>query len=109
MASSMRNSGRNCMTKSLVHSPWRSAHVGAILPIPKVPILAIIMLIFGLGEASKWVIIAIGVFFQVLVATATGVANIDRIYFDVGRNFKAGRLATYRKIALPGALPTVFA
>ncbi|HWK45973.1 MAG TPA: ABC transporter permease [Stellaceae bacterium] len=83
--------------------------IGAILPIPKVAILPIIMLIFGIGEESKWVIIAIGVFFQVLVATATGVSNIDKIYFDVGRNFKAGRLATYRKIALPGALPTIFA
>ena len=83
--------------------------VGAVLPIPKVAILPIIMLLFGIGEESKWVIIAIGVFFQVLVATATGVANIDKIYFDVGRNFKAGQWATYRKIALPGALPTIFA
>ena len=82
---------------------------GAVLPIPKVAILPIIMLLFGIGEESKWVIIAIGVFFQVLVATATGVANIDKIYFDVGRNFKAGQWATYRKIALPGALPTIFA
>jgi NitT/TauT family transport system permease protein len=83
--------------------------IGAIMPIPKVAILPIIMLIFGLGEESKWAIIAIGVFFQVLIATATGVANIDKIYFDVGRNFKAGRIATYRRIALPGALPTIFA
>jgi ABC-type nitrate/sulfonate/bicarbonate transport system permease component len=83
--------------------------IGAIMPIPKVAILPIIMLIFGIGEESKWVIIAIGVFFQVLIATAAGVANIDKIYFDVGRNFKAGKLATYRKIALPGALPTIFA
>ena len=83
--------------------------VGAIFPIPKVAILPIIMLIFGIGEESKWAIIAIGVFFQVLIATATGVANIDKIYLDVGQNFKAGRLATYRLIAVPGALPTIFA
>jgi ABC-type nitrate/sulfonate/bicarbonate transport system permease component len=83
--------------------------IGAIMPIPKVAILPIIMLIFGLGEESKWAVIAIGVFFQVLIATATGVANIDKIYFDVGRNFKAGRIATYRRIALPGALPMIFA
>ena len=83
--------------------------VGAIFPIPKVAILPIIMLIFGIGEESKWAIIAIGVFFQVLIATATGVANIDKIYMDVGLNFRASRWNIYRKIAIPGALPTIFA
>jgi ABC-type nitrate/sulfonate/bicarbonate transport system permease component len=83
--------------------------VGALFPIPKVAIMPLIMLIVGLGEESKWTIIAIGVFFQVLIATATGVANIDKIYFDVGRNFLAGRTDTFRRIALPGAMPTIFA
>ncbi len=83
--------------------------VGALFPIPKVAILPLVMLIFGLGEQSKWAIIAIGVFFQVLIGTAAGVANIERIYLDVGRNFGAGRLATLWTIALPGALPMIFA
>ena len=83
--------------------------VGALFAIPKVAILPLIMLIFGLGEQSKWAIIATAVFFQVLISTTAGVANIDRIYLDVGRNFGAGRLATFWTIALPGALPLIFA
>jgi ABC-type nitrate/sulfonate/bicarbonate transport system permease component len=83
--------------------------VGALFAIPKVAILPLVMLIFGLGEQSKWAIIAVAVFFQVLISTAAGVANIDRIYLDVGRNFGAGRLATLWTIALPGALPVIFA
>lgn len=83
--------------------------VGALFPIPKVAILPLLMLIFGIGEESKWAIIAIGVFFQVLIATAAGVANIDRIYLDVGTNFKARRIATYTTIAFPGALPLIVA
>ena len=83
--------------------------VGALFAIPKVAILPLVMLMFGLGEQSKWVIIAIAVFFQVLISTTAGVANIDRIYLDVGRNFRAGRLATLWTIALPGALPVIFA
>ena len=83
--------------------------VGALFPIPKVAILPLVMLIFGLGEQSKWAIIAIGVFFQVLISTAAGVANIDRIYLDVGRNYGASRLATFWTIALPGALPMILA
>lgn len=83
--------------------------VGALFAIPKVAILPLVMLIFGLGEQSKWAIIAIAVFFQVLISTTAGVANIERIYLDVGRNFGAGRLATFWTIALPGALPVIFA
>lgn len=83
--------------------------VGALYPIPKVAILPLVMLIFGIGEESKWAIIAVGVFFQVLIATAAGVANIDRIYLDVGANFRAGRIATFTTIALPGALPMILA
>lgn len=83
--------------------------VGALFAVPKVAILPLIMLMFGLGEQSKWAIIAIAVFFQVLISTTAGVANIDRIYLDVGRNFGAGRLATLWTIALPGALPVIFA
>jgi ABC-type nitrate/sulfonate/bicarbonate transport system permease component len=83
--------------------------VGALFSIPKVAILPLVMLMFGLGEQSKWAIIAIAVFFQVLISTAAGVANIDRIYLDVGRNYGAGRLATLWTIALPGALPVIFA
>lgn len=83
--------------------------IGALLPIPKVAILPLLMLIFGIGEESKWAIIAVGVFFQVLIATAAGVGNIERIYLDVGQNFRAGRLNRYATIALPGALPVIFA
>ncbi|MGE3909637.1 MAG: ABC transporter permease [Chloroflexota bacterium] len=83
--------------------------VGALFSIPKVAILPLMIVIFGLGEGSKWAIISIAVFFQVLISTTAGVANIDRIYLDVGRNFGAGRLATFWTIALPGALPVIFA
>lgn len=83
--------------------------VGALYPIPKVAVLPLVMLIFGIGEESKWAIIAVGVFFQVLIATSAGVASIDRIYLDVGANFKAGRTARFTTIAFPGALPVIFA
>ncbi|MCC7372547.1 MAG: ABC transporter permease [Chloroflexi bacterium] len=82
---------------------------GALFAIPKVAIVPLVIVIFGLGESSKWAIIASGVFFQVLVSTTAGVANIDRIYLDVGRNYGASRLATIWTIALPGALPVIFA
>ena len=82
--------------------------VGTIYPIPKIAILPLVMLIFGLGEPSKYVIVAIGVFFLVLLNTAAGVMNIEKIYLDVGRNFGAHRSDVLLTIALPGALPFIF-
>src|SRR5205807_1530715 len=78
--------------------------VSAIYPIPKSAILPLIMLIFGIGELAKWVFIAIGVFFPVLINAMVGVLTIDRIYMDVGRNYGARGLNFLLTIALPGAL-----
>lgn len=83
--------------------------VGAIMPIPKIALLPLILLLFGLGETSKYVTIAIAVFFYLVINTMAGVLNIDRIYWDVGKNFRASRMRVFRTIAFPGALPMIFA
>ncbi|MBS0518384.1 MAG: ABC transporter permease [Proteobacteria bacterium] len=82
--------------------------IAAIYPIPKIALFPLIMLIFGLGETSKWVIVAVAVFFQVFFSTLAGVLNIERIYLDVATNFGASRWQAYRTIALPAALPFIF-
>lgn len=81
--------------------------IAATYPIPKSAILPLILLIFGLGEASKVVMVAIGAFFPIIINTTAGVLEIDKIYHDVGRNFGAGRWQTFYTIALPGALPLI--
>src|SRR2546425_9043265 len=81
--------------------------VAAIYPLPKVAIFPLILLIFGLGETSKIVTVAIAVFFLVLFPTVLGVTGIPRIYLDAGRNFGARGLDLYLRIALPGALPAI--
>ena len=79
----------------------------ATYPIPKSAILPLILLIFGLGEPSKIVMVAIGVFYPVVINTASGVMQIPKIYLDVGQNFGASRWQTFKTIALPGALPFI--
>ncbi len=83
--------------------------VAAIYPIPKLALLPLILVIFGLNETSKVVIIAIGVFFPVLINTVAGVVNIQPIYLDVAKSFGASRWHTYWTVALPGALSVIFA
>lgn len=94
-------------------SPWvRSSlepMINATYPIPKLALMPLILLIFGLGETSKIFTIAIGVFYLVVINTLTGVLNIDRIYLDVAKSFGANRKNFYLTVALPGALPMIFA
>ncbi|MCG0275590.1 MAG: ABC transporter permease [Thermosediminibacteraceae bacterium] len=83
--------------------------VAVTFPIPKLAIMPLILIIFGLGETSKIFTIAIGVFYLVLINTMAGVLNIDPIYMDVARSFGANRIQFYTTVALPGALPMIFA
>lgn len=93
-----------------LYRPLRAAVdplIAATYPIPKSAILPLMLLIFGLGEASKIVMVAIGVFYPICINAVAGVLEINKIYLDVGKNFGASRWQTFRTIALPGALPFI--
>ena len=81
--------------------------IAATYPIPKSAILPLILLIFGLGEPSKIVMVATGVFFPILINSMAGVLEINKIHFDVSRNFGATGFQTFLTVALPGALPLI--
>ncbi|MBU6422898.1 MAG: ABC transporter permease, partial [Chloroflexi bacterium] len=83
--------------------------VDGTFPIPKIAILPLFILIFGLGEESKYAIIAVAVVYLVLINTQAGVRNIDRIYLDVGKNYHATRWMMFTDVALPGAAPLILA
>jgi ABC-type nitrate/sulfonate/bicarbonate transport system permease component len=81
--------------------------IASTYPVPKSALLPLVLLIFGLGESSKIAMVAMGVFYPVIMNTVTGVLQISKIYFDVGTNFGASRWKTFRTIALPGAAPFI--
>lgn len=81
--------------------------IGAAYPIPKIAILPLVILIFGVGNTTLFVVVAIGVFFPVMINTARSVLAIEPIYFDVGKNVGASRVRQFFTIALPGAVPGI--
>jgi ABC-type nitrate/sulfonate/bicarbonate transport system permease component len=83
--------------------------VDATFPIPKIAVLPLFIMVFGLGEASKYAIIATAVIYLVLINTVAGVRNIEKIYLDVGKNYGASKWMMFVDVALPGALPLVVA
>ncbi|MPN53207.1 putative aliphatic sulfonates transport permease protein SsuC [bioreactor metagenome] len=82
--------------------------VNATYPIPKLAIMPLIMILLGLTEFEKMVVIALGTIFLVLMNTVAGVINLDKIYLDVAKNYGASKKDYYLTVALPGALPMVF-
>jgi ABC-type nitrate/sulfonate/bicarbonate transport system permease component len=83
--------------------------VAALYPIPKIAILPLLMLAFGLGDGSKIAVVAMAVLFLTIINTTTGVLQLDRIYFDVARNYGTPWHKLFTRVILPGALPTIFA
>ena len=80
----------------------------ALFAVPKIAILPLVILVFGLDEDSKVAMVAISVFFLVVINTTAAVMAVDRAYFDVARNAGAPWWKQITTVALPGALPAIF-
>jgi ABC-type nitrate/sulfonate/bicarbonate transport system permease component len=83
--------------------------VAAAYPIPKIAVLPLLMLVFGLGDGSKIAVVAFSVLLLTVINTVVGVRGIDRVYFDVARNYNTPWRKLFWRVIIPGALPTIFA
>jgi len=83
--------------------------IAAIHPIPKLAIFPLIMIVFGIGEASRVIAIAISSFFPMLINSMAGVRQLSPVYFEVSQNYGASPWKTFTRIVLPGSLPLVLA
>lgn len=81
--------------------------VAAIMPIPKIALLPLFVIWFGIGEGSKVATILFGVFFPTVIATFGGVDNVDRNLIRMGQSFGLSWWSIVRKIIIPGALPAI--
>jgi ABC-type nitrate/sulfonate/bicarbonate transport system permease component len=83
--------------------------IAALFPIPKIALMPLLLLALGFGDASKIALVAIAVFFPVIVNTYVGAANIEKIYWDVAKNYGASQAVMFRRVVFFGALPMIFA
>lgn len=83
--------------------------VAALHPVPKIAILPLIMVVFGIGEPSRIIVAATGAFFPLLINTMTGVQQINPVFYQVAHNYGARRLQVLARVVLPGSLPSILA
>jgi len=78
-------------------------------PVPKIVLLPLFMLWFGIGDLSKVLIIALACFYPVFINAYYGARSTQKILVWAALNMGAGQGRIFRGIVLPGALPQVFA
>ncbi|WP_320197850.1 ABC transporter permease [Agrobacterium sp. rho-13.3] len=77
----------------------------ALRSIPSIAWVPLFILWFGIFEASKVALIAVGVFFPVYLGVSGAVTNVDRRIVEVGRVFRLKGRHLITRILLPAVLP----
>jgi NitT/TauT family transport system permease protein len=76
--------------------------------LPKIALAPLLIIVFGLGYASKVPLVAATVFFLVLNSTLDGVRSADLDTVDSLKIMGATRVEEICKVLLPSALPWIF-
>ena len=76
--------------------------------IPLLAIMPLVIIWFGIGEGAKLFIVALSVFFPVYLNTAHGIRSVDPQLIEMGRAYGMSGPTLFRRVILPGALPSVF-
>ncbi len=76
-------------------------------PIPPLAYLPLIVIWCGIGEFSKVLLIYLAIFAPLVIATATGVRNVDPTKLRAAQSLGATSAQLIRYVILPGALPEI--
>jgi ABC-type nitrate/sulfonate/bicarbonate transport system permease component len=91
----------------LARSTFEPTLVG-LYTVPKLSILPLLILIFGIGELTKYVIVGLSAFFVVVLSTTAAMATVPDSYLEAGRSLGARRLTLFWHVSLPASVPHIF-
>ncbi|MGQ9823893.1 MAG: ABC transporter permease [Desulfotomaculales bacterium] len=77
-------------------------------PLPKIAFLPVVMFLLGLGDPAKIFLIALVVFFQILVTTRDATRNVSQALILSVVSLGAGKLDIYRHVIWPAVVPEIF-
>ena len=79
--------------------------VSALYATPRIALLPLLMIWFGIGIMSKIAIVFLGAIFPILVNTITGVRTLHADFVKVARSFGASDRQIFLTVALPSSVP----
>ena len=80
----------------------------ALYVVPKLAVLPLLLLIFGLGEQPKIILVAVSVFFLMWIQTMESIIATPTGYREALQSFGGSRWQMFRYVYLPAALPQIF-
>jgi NitT/TauT family transport system permease protein len=85
-----------------------SPFVDTLNAVPRVTLLPLIIIWFGIGIWSKVVVVFLGAVIPILINTQSGVKTSEARFIRLARSFQASRLKIFTSIILPGTVPFIF-
>jgi len=79
--------------------------VSALYATPRIALLPLMMIWFGIGVASKIAVVFLGAVFPILVNTITGMRTINADFIKVARSFGSSDRQLFLTVALPSSVP----
>lgn len=76
--------------------------------VPRVTLLPLIIIWFGIGIWSKVAVVFLGAVIPILINTQSGVKTNEARFIRVARSFSASRFKIFTSIVLPGTVPFIF-
>lgn len=96
---------------ALALSRWAEALFGPIFQAARqVPVLAfipVLVLLLGIDEGFKIVVVAVSAFFPVALATCDGVRGVPERWFEVARVYRTPPLRFVARVLIPATVPAV--
>lgn len=87
---------------------WVNPYIKIIGPIPATAWIPLVLTVFPTTFGASVFIIALAVWFPVQLMTSSGIQNISKSYFEVGRTLGASNVFQILKIGIPASLPNIF-
>ncbi|MCX4098283.1 ABC transporter permease [Nocardia sp. alder85J] len=93
---------------SRLASYWGHPVLQTLGPVPPATLLPLVLVLFPTSYSGSVFMVAFGVWFPVSVLTRAGIAGVPRGYFDVAQTLGATPRFLIWRVAVPGALPSIF-
>jgi len=85
-----------------------SPFVDTLNAVPRVTLLPLLIIWFGIGIWSKVAVVFLGAVIPIVISTLSGVRTSEARFVAMARSFSASRVRIFGSIVLPGSVPFIF-